>query len=129
MINGTSGILKIGLSVLLFPTFFQAAFVAFAWGTGDTWWVMASKRVLLLLPVCAIILGCWTSLACLLTVPVRQNRREFITALFMTWWDLGKSIVSFWGGLLKMFFSVAVATLGLLRFVMFGLWSIIQDQW
>jgi hypothetical protein len=115
------------LSVLLFPMYFQNAFIAFAWSAGDTLWLTLGKRLFLLLPVMAIILGCWTSIASILTVPIRQNRREFITALFITWWDLGKSIVFFWGGMLKFAFSLVVALLGLVKTLVFGIWAIVQD--
>ncbi|MFQ5510935.1 MAG: hypothetical protein ACE5EO_03715 [Candidatus Krumholzibacteriia bacterium] len=127
MLNGTSGAVKFILSILFFPMFFQNAFMRFAWGIGDQAWLMLAKRLFLLLPVCAIIVGCWASVACLMTVPVRQNRREFVTKLFITWWDLGKSIFSFWGGVFKMVLNVFAAALGLLRFAVLGLWSIVQD--
>jgi hypothetical protein len=127
MLNETTGLMKIVLSVLLFPLYFQSAFVAFAWQAGDMLWLTLGKRVLLLLPVMAIILGCWTSMACLVTVPIRQNRREFVTALFITWWDLGKAIVFFWGGLLKFIFTLIVSLLALTKTLVLGLWAIIQD--
>jgi hypothetical protein len=124
---GTGGILNIALSILLFPLYFQQAFMEFAWGSGDQLWIMLGKRLFLMLPVMAIILGCWTSIACVLTVPIRQNRREFITTLFITWWDLGKSIVFFWGGVFKLMFSLIVAVLGLVRILLFGVWAILYD--
>jgi hypothetical protein len=127
MLNEATGITKIMLSVILFPMYFQQTFIAFAWNAGDQLWITLGKRVFLTLPVLAIILGCWTSVACVLTVPIRQNRREFITALFITWWDLGKSIVFFWGGVLKFFFSLIVALLGLVKTLVFGLWAVVQD--
>ncbi len=127
MLNGTSGAVKLILSVLFFPMFFQNAFMSFAWGAGDQTWLMLSKRVFLLLPFCAIIVGCWATVACLITVPVRQNRREFVTNLFITWWDLGKSIFSFWGGVFKMVLNSFAALLGLLRFAVLGVWTIVQD--
>jgi hypothetical protein len=124
---GTSGIMNIVLSILLFPVYFQRAFIDFAWGAGDELWILLGKRLFLMLPVLAIILGCWTSVACVLTVPIRQNRREFVTTLFITWWDLGKSIVFFWGGIFKMLFSLIVALLGLVRIILFGIWAVVQD--
>ena len=127
MLNGTSGAVKFILSILFFPMFFQNAFMEFAWGAGDQAWLMLTKRLFLLLPVCAIIVGCWASVACLLTVPVRQNRREFVTNLFITWWDLGKSIFSYWGGVFKMVLNLLAATLGLARFLILAVWTIIQD--
>jgi len=127
MFNDTSGIVKLILSILLFPMFFQEAFVSFAWGSSDPFWFMMGKRIFLLLPVLAIILGCWISIACLLTVLVRHNRQQFIISLFITWWDLGKSIVSFWGGIFKFIFNLLASLAGFLRVVLFGIWSIIRE--
>src|SRR3989304_514568 len=112
MLNGTNGIVKIVLSILFFPMFFQTAFITFAWGADDPMWIMIGRRMFVLLPVMAIILGPWPSIACLLPVFIRQKRREFIMALFITWWDLGKAIVYFWGGIFRFiisFFAAIVA--------------------
>ncbi|UCC79794.1 MAG: hypothetical protein JSW64_00125 [Candidatus Zixiibacteriota bacterium] len=127
MFNETSGLWKAVLSVLFFPLLFQNGFIDFAWGAGDTFWVMTGKRVFALLPVMAIILGCWVSIACLLTVLVRQNRREFLTGMLITWWDLGKSIVYFWGGILKFLLNLAVALIELGKIVILGLLSLLQE--
>jgi hypothetical protein len=127
MLNGSSGIIKFLVSALFFPMFFQNAFIQFAWGAENPLWVMISKRLFLVLPVFGIILACWVSIACVLTVPIRQHRREFVTALFITWWDLGKSILLFWGGILKFVFNLVAAFLGLLKVFLFGVWSAVQD--
>jgi hypothetical protein len=127
MLTETSGIVKVILSVLFFPMYFQEAFMKFAWSAGDQLWVMSVKRLLLLLPVSAILLGCWASIVSLLTVPVRQKRQEFITALFVTWWDLGKSILSYWGGIIRFLMSLAVSIAGLVRVVVLAIWALAQD--
>ena len=127
MLNNTSGVVKLILSVLLFPMFFQEAFISFAWGSSDAFWIMMGKRVFLLLPVFAIILGCWITIACLLTVLVRHNRQQFVISVFVTWWDLGKSIVSFWGGIFKFIFTLLASLAGFLRVVLLGIWSIIRE--
>lgn len=127
MFNASSGIAKFVLTLLLFPMFFQNAFVSFAWGAGDQLWVMIGKRLFLLLPVFAIILGCWVTIGCLLTLLFRQDRREFLTVSLITWWDLGKTIVSFWGGVFKFIFNLSAALLGLLRVIALGIWSVIQE--
>ncbi len=127
MLNNTTGIIKIVLSILFFPIYFQAAFIHFAWGSGDPMWLLTVKRILLLLPAGAILLGCWASIACLLTVPIRQKRQEFVTALFVTWWDLGKSILSFWGGLLQFIANLFVTMLGMMRIAMLAVWSLVHD--
>jgi hypothetical protein len=127
MLSDTSGIVKIVLSVLFFPMYFQEAFIRFAWSAGDQFWLMSAKRLFLLIPAAAIILGCWASIACLITVPVRQGRQEFITALFVTWWDLGKSILSFWGGILRFVTTLVVSIVGLARVVVLAVWALVLD--
>ncbi|MBI3004321.1 MAG: hypothetical protein HYY49_02770 [Ignavibacteriales bacterium] len=127
MVVDTSGILQFFLSVLLFPTLFQADFLLFAWGADDVLWIMVVKRLFLLLPVFAIVAGCWVSIPSLFTVLFRHKRREFITALFITWWDLGKSIASYWGGIFKLLVTLLGAIVALLKVTVFGLWSIVQE--
>lgn len=127
MFNSSNGLVQIVLSGLFFPLFFQAAFLSFAWGEFDPLMLMLLKRIFLLLPVMAIILGCWVTIACLITVIFRQNRQHFIIALFVTWWDMGKSVVSFWGGVLKFVFNFLVALMGLFKIILLGIWSLIQE--
>lgn len=127
MINDSSGFIKIVLSVLFFPLFFQEAFLNFAWGELDSPLLMLVKRLFLLLPVLAIILGCWVTIACVITIIFRQNRQHFIIALFVTWWDLGKAVVTFWGGVFKFIFNFIVALFELLKILVLGIWSLIQE--
>lgn len=127
MLNENGGLVKQVLSVLLFPTFFQEAFIKFGWGAADHFWLLLGKRVFLLLPILAFILACWLSIACLLTVLVRQNRREFINGVFISWWDLGKSVLSFWGGIFKFVLNLSWAILGFIKIVLLGIWSLIQE--
>lgn len=127
MLNNNDGLVKFVLSVLLFPTFFQEAFLLFAWGSADPFWMMMSKRFFLLLPVAAVILGCWLSVACSLTVIIRPNRQAYVKNIFITWWDLGRSIAAFWGGFVKFAFRLAVALVGFVRVAAIGLWSLVQE--
>lgn len=127
MFNETSGIWKAVLSVLFFPLLFQNDFINFAWGAANQFWVMAGKRIFILLPLLAFILGCWVSIACLLTVLIRQNRREFLTSLLITWWDLGKSVVYFWGGIIKFILNLAAAVVELGKIIVLGLLSLLQE--
>jgi hypothetical protein len=127
MFTETTGIVKLILSILLFPLYFQYDFLYFAWGLDDTTWMMLGKRLFLLLPVLALILACWLTILCAITIIVRPNRRQFIISLLMTWWDLGKSIVSFWGGVFKFAFTFALAVFSLLKVILLGVWSLIQE--
>jgi len=127
MYNDTGSLVKFVLSILFFPMFFQDAFLGFSWGAADPLAMMIVKRLFLLLPTLAIILGCWVTIACLLTVVIRQKRQQFLISLFVTWWDMGKAIVSFWGGIFRFFFYFVIALVGLLKILVLGLWSVIQE--
>jgi len=114
MFNNNSGAWKLALSVLFFPMFFQDAFISFAWGAHDSFWIAVAKRVFILLPVAAFLVGCWVSGISILTLIVRHKRVEFATSLLMTWWDLGKAVLAFWSGILKfsMFLVTSVFSFG-----------------
>jgi len=127
MLNESSGVLKIILSILLFPLYFQSQFLAFAWGVDEAFWIMAGKRVFLLLPVLAIILGCWITIVCAISILFRHNRMSFISFMFITWWDMGKSIVSFWGGIFKFVFIFIIALLNVIKIILLGIWYVIQE--
>jgi hypothetical protein len=127
MPNETNALFRIAQSVLLFPTHFQGAFIAFAWGAEDLFWLAMAKRVLLLLPVLGVLFGCWLTVGALLTVLLRTHRREFIMDLFTTWMDLAKSIGAFWGGLVKFVFEFVVVCFGVIKVAVFSLWSLVQE--
>jgi len=127
MFYENNSIMNFLLSIILFPTYLQEPFINFAWGVGDETGLMLAKRFFLLLPALAIILGCWLSVASIISVIFRHNRREFVLTIFITWWDLGKSIVSFWGGIFKFLFYLAGALIGLGRIMILAVWSLIQE--
>ncbi|MCG8608722.1 hypothetical protein MJD09_27515 [bacterium] len=127
MITNEGGIAKLILSALLFPTLFQRAFLAFAWGAQDQAWMMFLKRTFLVLPVLAIILACWLTIACVLTALLRQNRQDFIRELFVTWWDIGKAVFSFWAGIFIFVFNLFVTILSVIKITALGIWSLIQE--
>ena len=107
--------------------FYQRGMIGFAWGANDPFWIMMGKRALLLLPCAAILAGTWASAICIATVLFRQQRHEFLISLVITWWDLGKSIFSFWGGIFKFLFCLVGSLFGLAKFLIMGVWIILQD--
>jgi hypothetical protein len=119
--------MKIFLAVLMFPVFFQKQLLDWTLGFRDDFYIMMAKRILLLLPAAAIIFACWLTVACLLTVIVRQHRRNYVSTLFVTWWDLFRAIFTFWSGFFAFFFYLAGWLLALVRLIIFGLWLSIQD--
>ncbi len=126
MVND-SGFTKFLLYLLLFPALFQGALIEFTWAAGDPVILIAAKRLFLLLPALAFILGCWITIPALLTAIFRHNRKSYVITLFITWWDLGKAIVSFWGGIVRFFFYLVVALLELVKTLILGIWSLIQS--
>ena len=120
-------IFEIVLSGLLFPLYFQDTFIAYAWGADEMFWIMIGKRVFILVPVLAIIVGCWISIPSILSIMFRKNRMEFVSSLFITWWDLGKCIVSFWGGTIKFVFIFTIALFNVVKIIFLGVWYVIQE--
>ena len=127
MFNEASGAWKLILSVLFFPIFFQQDLLTFALGAEDLFWVALMKRLFLLLPALSIILACWVTVPCVLSVVFREQRTEFIITFFLVWFDLGKAIFSFWGGMVKFLFVFVTAVLALLKLIVLGIWVLIQD--
>lgn len=127
MLNDSSGLIKIVLSVLLFPLYFQNYFIVYAWAAGDEFWMMMAKRIFLMLPAMSVIVGCWITIACVVTLLFRRDRMGFISSLFITWWDLGKAIVSFWGGVFKFVFIFFVALLNAIKILLLGILNLIQE--
>jgi hypothetical protein len=113
--------------ILMFPVFFQESAILWSWGADDEMWIMLCKRIFLLLPVAAVIFACWASVACLLTVIVRQERRQFVSTLFVTWWDLGRATFSFWGGFFRFVAMLLGWILAFVRLAIVGIWLCIQD--
>ena len=127
MVIDVNSLIRDVVWVLLFPTTFQGGLMDFVWGAGDSLWVMVLKRLFLLLPALGVIGACWVSIPSLITVLFRSNRKEFITTMFLTWWDLGKSIVSYWGGIFKFLVQAVGAVVGLVKIVLVGLWSVLLE--
>ena len=127
MVIDINAVVRYIVSLLLFPTFFQWELLIFAWGAADPPWIMAAKRLFLLLPALAFIASCWLTIPAMLTVVVRSNRKDFITSLFVTWWDLGKAILSFWGGIFRFVLVCIGSVVGLLKVIVVGLWSVLLE--
>lgn len=127
MVIDINSVVRYIVSLLLFPTFFQSDLLAFAWGADGNFWMMVAKRLFLLLPSFAFIGACWLTIPSLLTVIVRANRKEFVTSLFVTWWDLGKAVVSFWGGIFKFILQCVGSVVGLVKILVVSIWTIVLE--
>jgi hypothetical protein len=112
---------------LVFPLFFQTDVFQFVWGAQDPMSIALAKRILLLFPAAAIIFCCWVSVPNILSIIVRQNRREFISAFFLTWWDLGRAIFHFWGGIIRFIINLGGWAYGFVRLVVLGFLLMAKD--
>lgn len=128
MLTDATGPWKVVLSALFFPVFFQSNLLAFCWAVAEpAVWLMVLKRVFLLLPALGFIMACWITIVSLVTVLVRHERIEFVMDLFVTWWDLGRAIIAFWGGALKFIFALIAGILATVKVLVLGVWTLIHD--
>lgn len=127
MFDQLDGPSRIIAAVLGFPMLFQTQFLNYAWGAGDDWPIMVAKRLWLLLPTLAIIFGCWLTIACFVSMLFRSDRRNFVTAIFVTWWDLGRSILAFWAGTLRFGVFLLGLAIGFIKTFVFTVLVAIMD--
>ena len=127
MVIDTVSLAQVLLSILLFPTTFQTELLQFVWGEGDDLWILLSKRLFLLLPGLAVIAGAWTTIPCFVTVIFRHRRKEFLTLLLLAWWDLGRAVVAFWGGIFKFVVILAGDLFSFLKIVVVGVFMLLRD--
>jgi hypothetical protein len=99
----------------------------FAWGAGDPFWLMLAKRMFVLLPLGATILGYWTSVLSLPTIVVRSRRRTFASLVIVTWWDLARATFAYWGGTFRFALTLIISLLGAVQMIVIGIWAIVQE--
>src|SRR5215210_6904747 len=66
--------------------------------------IIALKAVLLLLPAAVLIVSMWATMTSLYTLPFRSGRGYFLTALLMSWWDVGRMAWFYWAGMGRFLF-------------------------
>src|SRR5215471_12852817 len=86
---------------------FKAAF-AWGWGRGDATWLMLVKRIFLLLPLGAAVMGYWTSILSIPTI-------------------LARAMFAFWGGVFKFALQLFVSLLGAGQMLVMGLWTLVAE--
>ena len=62
------------------------------------------KAILLLLPAAVLIVSMWATMMSLYTLPFRSGRGYFLTALLMSWWDVGRMAWFYWAGMGRFLF-------------------------
>ncbi len=65
------------------------------------------KATLLLLPAAVLVISLWAMMISLYTLPFRSGRGYFLTALLMSWWDVGRMAWFYWAGMGRFLFVLA----------------------
>lgn len=99
----------------------------FAWGAGDPTWLLVAKRMFLLLPLGAVVVGYWSSVLSLPTIVVRSRRRTFVSLVLVTWWDMARATFAYWGGVFRFMLQLAVSLMGTVQMLVAGIWAILQE--
>jgi hypothetical protein len=74
---------------------------------GDSPALTVLKAVLLLLPAAVLIVSLWAMMISLYTLPFRSGRGHFLTAILMSWWDVGRMAWFYWAGMGRFLFVLA----------------------
>ena len=93
----------------------QVMLLNYAW-YGDSVPEVILKRTLILLPCLLVIVGMWSTMLSLYSVPFRSGRGSFITSLLMSWWDAGRCAWLYWSGFIRVAFALVGWLWGLARF-------------
>jgi hypothetical protein len=62
------------------------------------------KATLLLLPFAVLVVSMWATMVSLYSLPFRSGRGYFLTALLMSWWDVGRMAWFYWAGMGRFLF-------------------------
>ena len=62
------------------------------------------KATLLLLPAAVLLVSMWATMVSLYSLPFRSGRGYFLTALLMSWWDVGRMAWFYWAGMGRFLF-------------------------
>ena len=99
----------------------------FVWGAGDPVWLLALKRIFLVMPLGAVALAYWTTVLSVPTIVVRAKRRMFVNQVLVTWWDLARATFTFWGGVLRFMLRLVISLMGAVQILVMGAWALIQE--
>jgi hypothetical protein len=91
--------------------------VVFGWLlSGDSFWGIVAKALLLLPPAAVLIAAVWGTMVSLYTIPFRLGRAgTLLTGLLMSWWDVGRMSWFYWAGIVRFLVMVVGWAWGLLK--------------
>jgi hypothetical protein len=84
--------------------------------SGDSFWAIVGKALLLLPPAAVLIAGVWGTMVSLYTIPFRLGRTgTLLTGLLMSWWDGGRMAWFYWAGIVRFLVMIVGWAWGLLK--------------
>jgi hypothetical protein len=92
----------------------QGALLSAAWGS-ESPEVALVKRIFLLLPILAVIVGLWCTMLSVYTLLFRSGRVRYIATLAVLWWDVMRSTWLFWMGMGRFFWVAFGSIWGLIH--------------
>src|SRR6266566_4553818 len=95
--------------------------------SGDSFWQIVGKVLLLFFPATVLVLGVWGTLFSLYTIPFRSGRGRFLAALLMSWWDAVRMAWFYWFGLARFLLVFVGSIWGLLRLGVGLFWRTVKS--
>ncbi|HEX7050410.1 MAG TPA: hypothetical protein VF188_09435 [Longimicrobiales bacterium] len=94
----------------------QRAVIETVWWPGGPLQAMVATRVFILLPALLMVVGIWSTMVSVYTLPFRAHRGEYLRTLALTWWDAGRTVWLFWVGFARLTIVLLGWVWGTLRY-------------
>src|SRR6266699_3551920 len=95
--------------------------------SGDSFWQIVGKFLLLFFPATVLVAGVWGTMVSLYTIPFRSGRGRFLAALLMSWWDAVRMAWFYWFGLARFLLVFVGWIWGLLRLGVGLFWRTVKS--
>src|SRR6266513_2216279 len=95
--------------------------------SGDSFWQIVGKFLLLFFPATVLVAGVWGTMVSLYTIPFRSGRGRFLAALLMSWWDAVRMAWFYWFGLARFLLVFVGWIWGLLRLGVGLFWRTLKN--
>lgn len=96
--------------------------------SGDSFWEVTGKVLLLLFPTFALVAGVWGTVISLSTIPFRLGQTgRLLTSLLMSWWDAARMAWFYWIGMARFLIVFLGSIWGLLKLAVGLVWRTIKS--
>ena len=95
--------------------------------SGDSFWGVVGKSILLVPPAAVLVAGVWGTMVSLYTLPFRLGRAgALLTGVLMSWWDAFRMAWFYWAGLVRFLVVLAGWVWGLLKLGVQVVWGTLK---